>query len=130
MHNIPEMLERWLKRFSKAVRERDFTAGKKLFHKNVFSFGTACRCVEDLEKLSSRQWRIIWPKTKNFDFDYDSLREVTDKNHAVIMTCWSSTGFRGKIPFVRRGRATIVLAKSGKSWKAVHTHFSLEPSQK
>lgn len=87
--------------------------------------------MENLGDLAAHQWQLIWPKTENFDFDYASARAVVEANLAVIMADWSSTGFnRDKIPFPRRGRTTIALKKSASEWKAVHTHFSLDPGHK
>jgi ketosteroid isomerase-like protein len=44
------------------------------------------------------------------------------------MAMWESTGYdeKGK-EFPRRGRATVVLARSDGRWAAIHTHLSLLP---
>jgi ketosteroid isomerase-like protein len=131
MQAVPESLKNWLRLFSQAVRDRNLTEGKNLFDENVVSFGTVCFRVESLDDLAARQWQLIWPKTKKFEFDYDSARAIVDANLAVIMADWSSTGFNSdNLPFPRRGRATIALKKSASAWKAVHTHFSMDPAQK
>lgn len=126
--DMKEDLEIWLRSFSKAVRERDFTTGKGLFDERVMAFGTVCCRAENLQELFTNQWQLIWPNTKDFDFEYATARTTTDQNLAVIVTEWQSTGFDvAKKEFVRHGRATIVLQRAGSIWKAVHTHFSLTP---
>ena len=122
--------ERWLEGFSETVRARDFSKGKRLFSKGVVSFGTVCVRAKNLDELVAKQWKLVWPKTKDFKFDCESARVIKNADHAVIIAGWRSTGFRNKIPFARRGRATIVLEKSANCWKALHTHFSLEPKRK
>lgn len=129
MKMLPKPLENWLRKFSKAVRHRDFASGESLFTDGVISFGTVCFRVENLRELRTRQWRRVWPRTKRFEFDHKSARAIVTADLAAVMTNWRSTGFdRDKIPLGRRGRATIVLRKSAAGWKAVHTHFSLKPT--
>jgi ketosteroid isomerase-like protein len=126
----PKPLKAWLKDFSSAVRNRDIASGKRLFDEEVVSFGTACFRAENLDELVSRQWDIVWPGTRDFDFHYDSIRSVVNGKTAAIITDWESKGANGRQRAVlRSGRATIVLQKSKAGWKAVHTHFSINPSQ-
>jgi ketosteroid isomerase-like protein len=125
-----ESLKDWLRLFSRAVRERNLMSGKKLFQRQVVSFGTACFRAGNLDELVRRQWKIVWPDTRNFDFEYDSAQAIVEGKTAVLVTDWQSTGFNGRqTPVSRHGRATIVLKKSSTGWKAVHTHFSIDPSQ-
>lgn len=120
--------EEWLRAFARAVRERDFETGRRLFCHDVVGFGTVCARAEGLDCLVSEQWHWIWPNTTGFDFAYDSVRTRTEGNQSVIMTLWSSNGIRQDgSTFRREGRATIVLQKEEAGWKAVHTHFSLTP---
>ena len=125
-----ETLKSWLKLFSQAVRERDLVSGRKLFLQQVVSFGTVCFRAEGLDELVSRQWEIVWPDTQDFDFEYDSTQELVEGKTAVLIAHWHSTGFKGHQPLIsRRGRATIALKKTADGWKAIHTHFSIDPLQ-
>jgi len=129
MKALPKPLKSWLRKFSGAVRGRDFASGEVLFADAVISFGTVCFRAENLDELSTRQWRKVWPRTKQFEFEYESARAIVASDLAAVMANWRSTGFdRSKATFGRRGRATIVLRKSAGGWKAVHTHFSLKPA--
>ena len=131
MKALPKPLRSWLRNFSKAVRDRDFASGKKLFDARVVSFGTVRFRAEGLDELFSRQWQAVWPRTRDFDFEYDSTVAFAGSGGAVIAVNWFSTGLvRGKKSVKRRGRATIVLKKSAPGWKAVHTHFSIAPTSK
>ena len=125
---IPADLENWLRLFSKAVRGRDFSAGRALFDGAVTAFGTVCSRAESLDELVSCQWQAVWPQTTGFDFDYVTARAMTAVDWATVIAGWRSTGFaNGGKPVERLGRATLVLHKSAAGWKAVHTHFSINP---
>jgi ketosteroid isomerase-like protein len=125
-----EALKRWLRLFSQAVRERDLVSGRKLFHQQVVSFGTVCFRAENLDELVCRQWEIVWPDTQDFDFEYDSTQELVEGKTALLIAHWHSTGSKGTQPSVsRHGRATIALKKMADGWKAIHTHFSIDPLQ-
>jgi ketosteroid isomerase-like protein len=131
MKAVPKLLENWLKFFSRSVRDQDFAAGKKLFHMDSVSFGTVCPRSENLDELIARQWQVVWPNTQGFDFEYSSARATVATDMAVVCAGWQSTGFDKNLnPISRRGRATIVLQKfAGKGWLAVHSHFSINPTQ-
>jgi ketosteroid isomerase-like protein len=125
---VPEAIELWMRAFSEAVRKRDFASGRELFDDRVMSFGTVCVRAETLDDLASRQWSVIWPNTRGFEFEYESSRALVGEGQATVMAHWSSAGLgAGGALFQRRGRATIVLAHDGLRWKAVHTHFSINP---
>ncbi|MBC8096500.1 MAG: nuclear transport factor 2 family protein [Akkermansiaceae bacterium] len=126
-----EDITHWLRSFSTAVRDQDFKAGKLLFDGRVVSFGTVCVRAENLDELESHQWRSVWPNTRDFEFDYTATRVLVEAGQTVVLTHWSSTGLTGDDqPFQRRGRATLVLRKDASQWKAIHTHFSIEPMSK
>jgi len=129
MKAVPESLETWLKYFAQAVRDRDFDAGKKLFFAGSISFGTVCQRSENLDELITNQWQIVWPNTRDFDFEYDSARAIVTETTATVITGWQSTGFdREQIPQQRQGRATIVFQKYAGNWLAIHSHFSINPT--
>jgi ketosteroid isomerase-like protein len=126
----PEALKGWLKLFAQAVRERDLVSGRKLFDRQVISFGTVCFRAESLDELVCQQWEIVWPDTRNFDFEYDSARALVEGRIAVLIAQWQSTGFNGhQTSISRHGRATIALRRTARTWKAMHTHFSVDPFQ-
>lgn len=121
---------RWLDEFALAVRRCDFVAGRGLFDPGVVGFGTFADQVCGLSSLEENQWRQIWSRTSDFVFDRDDMRIDSDGGLASVAVRWTSNGCdaRGQA-IVRRGRATIVLRRcSDGSWRAVHTHFSLNPS--
>jgi ketosteroid isomerase-like protein len=119
----------WLRRFSQAVRDQNFVAGRELFANNTVSFGTICFRAETLAELESRQWRMVWPNTSSFDFEYGSAVGSVEGNQAVVLANWTSqTRQPENNPIKRRGRATIVLRRTGSQWQSIHTHFSLTPS--
>lgn len=128
MQGLTADLEQWLKAFSQAVRSRDFETGKSLFAPGVVSFGTICFRADARDDLERSQWRKVWPNTRGFDFEYDSAIATVDAQQAVILAIWNSvTGNGSGESISRRGRATLVLWKTGAHWKAIHTHFSLTP---
>lgn len=129
MEPLSNDIESWLKAFSRAVRDRNFAEGKKLFDGGVLSFGTVCFRVEGLDALAELQWQAVWPNTEGFEFDYPSARVSVETRQAVVAADWSSTGIaRGGVRYQRRGRSTLVLRSETSGWKAVHTHFSLAPA--
>ena len=130
MQALSAELESWLRNFSKAVRARDFASARSLFHDDVVAFGTVCPRATGLRALAARQWKAVWPNTRGFDFDYPSALALREAALATVLARWSSTGIAGDgATFKRRGRATIVVRKTRSGWKAVHTHFSLNPAQ-
>jgi ketosteroid isomerase-like protein len=129
MKAVPDFLENWLRLFARSVRNQDMIAGKKLFQAKAISFGTVCPRSESLDELVSRQWQVVWPNTRDFDFEYDTARAIADENLAVLIAGWKSTGFgSADRMFSRSGRATIVLGKTAAGWQAVHSHFSIKPT--
>jgi ketosteroid isomerase-like protein len=120
----------WLRRFAKAVRDENFTAGRQLFASNTVSCGTICFRASTLEELERCQWRLVWPNTAGFDFEYDSAVAAVNGNQALVVANWTSmTRTPADRPILRRGRATIGLQQIDSQWQAIHTHFSLTPSE-
>jgi ketosteroid isomerase-like protein len=119
----------WLRGLEAAVAARDFAAGRRLFADDAVAFGTWARAVSGLENIEREQWRNVWPRVRRFRFDDKPMIGGTSDSAWVAAT-WSSeaTGPDGRT-FERPGRATIVLARQGDRWVAVHTHLSLLPSQ-
>ncbi|MCU0670276.1 MAG: nuclear transport factor 2 family protein [Myxococcota bacterium] len=123
-------IEEWLRAFAKAVRERDYASGRSLFAPDVLAFGTVAERAEGIDALVARQWRVVWETTRGFEFDYGSLRGERHGDRAWIAAAWSSMAATGAHAEGRRrtGRATLVLARDDRGWRALHTHFSLTPT--
>ena len=129
MADIPATPAEWLRTFEAVVRARDFAGGRALFAEDAVAFGTWARAVSGLDDIVREQWQNVWPRIENFAFDRET-RVHTAGDHAWIAGGWTTqaTGPDGK-PFHRPGRATIVLDRRDGKWLAVHSHFSLLPSQ-
>ena len=114
----------WLEDFARAVRARDYAAARSYFDEDVLGFGTVVPRAEGLDRLEADQWRAVWDVTTAFAFHAPRVVELDAV--AFVAAEWSSTyvvdGSR------RRGRATIILRHAEGGWRAVHSHFSLEPS--
>jgi ketosteroid isomerase-like protein len=121
--------EQWLQTFEAAVRARDFAGGRTLFADDAVAFGTWARAVAGLPNIEREQWRNVWPRIRSFHFDPDT-RVRASGDHAWIAGSWATevTGPDGR-PVERPGRGTFVLERRGGRWVAVHSHFSLLPSQ-
>jgi ketosteroid isomerase-like protein len=113
--------EQWLQTFEAAVRARDFAGGRTLFATDAVAFGTWARAVAGLDNIVREQWENVWPRIRGVHAAGDS---------AWIAGGWLTevTGPDGR-PLTRPGRGTFVLERRGGTWLAVHSHFSLLPSQ-
>lgn len=129
MATPPASPEQWLSTFEAAVRARDFAGGRAMFAEDAVAFGTWARAVSGLDNIVREQWQNVWPRIRDFRFDADA-RVRTSGNSAWIAAGWQTeaTGPDGR-PFVRPGRGTFVLERRDGRWLAVHSHFSLLPSQ-
>ncbi len=125
---IPQEISIWLQQFACCVRDRAYEEARPLFDEGVYSFGTVAYRAEGLDDLISSQWRQVWDDTQGFDFDYNEARGWQETGLACVALAWSSAGklSQGK-KFERRGRATIILRRVDGTWKAVHSHFSMNP---
>jgi ketosteroid isomerase-like protein len=129
MSDATDEVRKWLEAFETACRTRDFDAGRRMFAEDALAFGTWARAVSGLDNIEREQWRNVWPRIRGFRFEErPTVRAAGDT--AWIAAAWSSeaTGPDGK-PFARPGRGTFVLERRGGRWLAVHSHFSLPPSQ-
>jgi hypothetical protein len=123
----------WLDGFARCVRERDFDGGRALFAPDAHGFGTVVRVAGARAKLEKEQWGWVWPRTSGFRFERRGARvEIADDGlWAVAMVTWKACNKEAprRMVFDRRGRATIVLRRTGPDapWIARHTHFSFDP---
>jgi ketosteroid isomerase-like protein len=100
-----------------------------MFADDAVAFGTWARAVTGLDNIMREQWQNVWPRIRGFRFDADA-RVRASGDSAWIAAGWQTeaTGPDGR-PFTRPGRGTFVLERRGGTWLAVHSHFSLLPSQ-
>jgi ketosteroid isomerase-like protein len=121
--------EAWLRAFEGVVRARDFAAGRTMFADDAVAFGTWARAVAGVDNIAREQWEQVWPRIRGFRFEPD-VRIRTAGDSAWIAGEWLTevTGSDGR-PLTRPGRGTFVLERRGGRWLAVHSHFSLLPTQ-
>jgi ketosteroid isomerase-like protein len=129
MATPPTTPAEWLRAFEAAVRARDFAGGRTMFAADAVAFGTWARAVAGLDNIVREQWQNVWPRIRDFRFDADA-RVHTAGDSAWIAAGWQTeaTGPDGRA-FTRPGRGTFVLERRDGTWLAVHSHFSLLPSQ-
>jgi len=123
-------IKSWFKEWESFVINKNFDSARKLFDKDVVSFGTWMDVVQGLNNLEKKQWKSIWPNISNFCFLTDTLfiQFSPDKLLANCVLIWDSIGYNPDgVKFKRPGRATVTLQRTSfkKSWKAIHTHLSL-----
>ena len=119
----------WLARFAEAVRQVDYRSATPMWHPKVLAFGTHQAVLEGFEQFRDRQWDSVWPRTADFAFVTEAVRVLAsaDGGMAIAISPFTSTGFQPDgTTFPRPGRATLVLTRHGESWRAVHSHLSLE----
>jgi len=117
-------VQAWLRAFAGAVRARDYATGARLFADDAVAFGTVAERAAGVEDLAARQWRVVWERTRDFDFDWSSLRCDVAGERAFVTSLWSSYAADGAR---RTGRVSLVLGRETSGWRALHSHFSLTP---
>ncbi len=117
----------WLEQWQGLINTRDFQASRELFSQTVTSFGTVAGDMQSLDELESRQWRMVWPRTKNFAFGKPVIVASTATTLGLAVT-WTSSGVAtdGRL-YPRAGRATLILQDVDGHLVCVHSHFSMEP---
>jgi ketosteroid isomerase-like protein len=120
----------WLHRWEALINAGDIAAAEPLFAEDVVAFGSLTRRMEGRDDLVARQWSLMWPRIRDFAFDYDHARILsgTPGEFAIVATPWRSLGRKGESDwYERRGRATLVLKPTSDGFTCVHSHFSMEP---
>lgn len=120
----------WLLDWQQLIQNRDFDAASHLFQPDAVGFGTVTARADELTQLIQDQWLNVWPYTSEFRFQLDSLTVWNcGMDNLLIAVQWISTGIDAKSQqhFDRHGRASIGLQRQERDWKAIHTHFSLNP---
>ena len=120
----------WLDAFERAVRERDYAAGRALFAPDAVGFGSVVARWVGLDQLDADQWRQVWPTIEAFTFERDALSVIGDAATIVIAAPWTSIGIdRDGGRFARPGRVTLVLRRDADAWRCHHSHYSLVPGR-
>lgn len=122
----------WLSEWAEAIRTKDFAKGEALFLSTTSGFGTVTLRTDGLEDLVLRQWREVWTRTREFQFDENTMSILIslDETQACVHCLWRSLSDEptdsGRM---RTGRATILLTRTAPTtpWRGVHTHFSMWP---
>jgi ketosteroid isomerase-like protein len=128
-NHTSQIASEWLLRFSAAVREQEYAKGRELFALDVIAYGTFSVALEGLESLEANQWRHIWPATRNFSFDLDSVKCKGNSEFIWIGATWHSQGCCASGDwFDRHGRASFVLEQRDGKWVAIHSHHSISPT--
>jgi len=85
--------------------------------------------VAGLDNIVREQWQNVWPRIRDFHFEPGTSVHVHGDS-GWIAGSWLTevTGPDGR-PVSRPGRGTFVLERRGGKWLAVHSHFSLLPTQ-
>lgn len=118
----------WFARLGEYCAAIDYDAAAPLIDDAVVSFGTKAELAQGFETYRSNQWEYIWPNIENFAFDMDGVHADGQGGLAWGAATWTSTGFdKEGNPYERPGRATVILVREDRDWRAVHTHFSLHP---
>lgn len=114
----------------RCVRTVDYAAARELFAPDVQAFGTYAAVVDGRDALQREQWQHIWPDIREFAFRLAEVRCVGDEELLGVIAPWDSLGLTPDgTAYPRPGRATLILARRGGRWVAVHSHFSLAPSR-
>lgn len=123
-----EAVAQWFALLGRYCAAVDYEGGESIFAPDTIAFGTRARVVQGLAHVRRNQWEGIWPNIRDFAIELDQVRAGGDEHWAWGVAPWTSTGFdRDGTPYVRPGRATVVLERRDDRWLAVHTHFSLAP---
>lgn len=120
----------WLTTWQTFVRRRDFDQARTLFSPAVLGFGSVATVAGSLDELEASQWRRVWPRLGDFTFEDDHLAVVvsTDRLLATVAVTWASTWVDNGNGRDRGGRRSCSSATTiDDPWRAVHTHFSLNP---
>lgn len=124
-------LRDWFTCFQKFVREVDYDAGKAICAPDVLGFGSVANVAYGLDTLVREQWMQIWPNSRDFTYRMDQLKVGSSGNTGWGACTWESTGiFPDGTEFPRSGRVTIVFEKRNEKWLAIHTHYSMFPSER
>lgn len=120
----------WLDQWAEMVRSQRFEEAQGLFALDVHGFGTVMTAVTGREKLLHGQWQAVWPRTRAFRFRPETAHVWADGQVRAVAVQWSSEGLDPHTgePYPRSGRATVVLQRQPSGWRAVHTHFSIDPA--
>jgi ketosteroid isomerase-like protein len=122
----------WFENWRRLIVDVDYENARNMFAGDVVGFGTYMRLVRGIDELEGEQWRSIWGRITDFEFDLDSMVTGTSDDQLTGwgLSLWTSMGYTDDgAGYERPGRATVLLTRPGVDhpWKAIHTHLSLVP---
>lgn len=119
----------WMHRWQKLINSGDIEAAKPMFHPAVIAYGSLAAMMDGRDELIAEQWSRMWPRLKDFVFDFDRVRILGDPADSMVAVAvpWHSLGRKGDGWYERRGRCTLVLNRVDGGLVCVHSHFSMEP---
>jgi ketosteroid isomerase-like protein len=121
----------WLRAWQGNINSGDLAAGRTLFADDVVAFGSLAGMMVGKDDLIARQWSRMWPRLRDFAFDFDRLTLLGEPGDTTltIVAPWQSLGTKGGGTgwYERRGRATLVLKHTPGGYRCIHSHFSMEP---
>lgn len=119
----------WLETWQSLINSGDFESARPLFSPDIVAFGTVTGFMRTLPVLEERQWRQVWGKIKDFEFEKDTAAVFRDgRSDLVTVAClWHSLGQMRSSWYQRRGRVTLVLRQTDAGFQCLHSHFSMEP---
>lgn len=127
---LAEDVSVWLNQWAEMIRMQRFDDAKHLFADDVHGFGTVMTAVTGRDQLIQGQWQAVWPRTRAFSFNMDTVRAWGNDTLCALAVQWRSEGIEhaSNNIFLRSGRATVVLQRVTEGWQAIHTHFSIDPT--
>lgn len=118
-----EIASRWLSRFEKCIRKRDYVNSEEMIHKQCVGFGLDKYRLVNREQWKE-EWRLTWPHQLAFTFDHASANLIFEHGLILISLPWVAQSTIQGAPS-KGGRATIGLMMfEGEKVLAVHFHWS------
>lgn len=117
---------KWLARFEKCIRQRDYENAEAMCHKHLVGFGLDSDLLPDRQRMRDWQleWHSTWPHQVAFTFDHASANIIFEHGLILIALPWvAQSSITGAPP--KGGRATIgLMCFENDKVLAVHFHWS------
>ncbi len=112
------------------INSGEYEAARPMFANDVVAFGTVTSMMSGLADLESRQWREVWYRIKDFQFDKETAQTFLDPSAGMAVICclWHSFGKTKTSWYERRGRVTLVLRAAEGGLCCVHTISRWNPN--
>lgn len=123
-HPAQAVSAKWLKRFEKCVRQRDYVNAEAMCHKQCVGFGLSNDRCSTVSEWNVLEWHGVWPHQVSFTFDHGSAHLIFEHGLILISLPWVAQSTIHGAP-AKGGRATIGLMMfENDKVLAVHLHFS------